>query len=67
MCGSQVVGHHHERVAVELHTAPQRLLDEVAAHGVVPVAVMLLQIINDGAFAGSQRSGYAYDFHDNGI
>ena len=64
MGGTQVVSHHYKRITVKLHTSPLRLFNEVAADGVVLVAVMLAQIIDHGALARTQSSSDSDNVHN---
>ena len=63
MFGTQVIGHLHKRVAVDLHAAAGRFLNEIAAHRVVLVAVMIDEIIYNRSFSRTQGARNADDLH----
>ena len=61
--GPQVVAHQRHAVAVHLHPPPIDLLDEECAHRVVHKALVLNQIVDNGALPGSQRPRDSYGDH----
>lgn len=61
--GAQIVGDRYHAVPIDRHPSPLDLLDQICPYRKMMESSLLDEIVNDGAFACTDRSGDAYDDH----